>query len=396
MTTPTYPSPLGVGLSQKAQQQLMSQRAGVLAPWFAALGNRHYSTANIVIIGDSQVEGTNLTQYNQRFSQRLVDKLRSLNPTNGVTTGGRGYIKTVQTQQSAGFGSTGITNFPCTISGVTSDLIAWGAQYDTTGLNNPGVAVTATFSLVGDSAKIMWVRSAFGGHFTWQVDSGITTTVNTGGTNGDGFSTLVSLGTAGAHTLTLAGVDNGFQAYVSGVVEYNGDLSTGIQVHECGHFGYNAGSWIQQTNSAQWPSGIMALNPNLIIINLGTNDAIINTPTQFQTNMATLIAAIRAPWTNPPPIVLTYFGSRGDTQTIAPWIQYISAGWSLALSDKGGSGGMSAITVHDVSLPLPGPSWQRMQNAPGTLGEWSADNIHPSPVGHSMVADSLAQFLMPW
>lgn len=372
---------------------------GPLTPFRAALANRQNATCNIVCLGDSITEGQHATGptgpastpgFDNKWVSRLRDMLRARYPTPGLTGGGRGFI---------GCTSTGETSFtwPTTKNGSPSIVNAGpkggdGSHSAAYQLNTSGQSFV--FSLNGDSATILWTQVAFGGTFSYQVDSGTATNVSTNGSGtADGKTTHISLGSAGAHTLTLAWVSG--NATVDGVIEYNGDASAGIQTHDCGHFGWTTASWVTALNSgaASGPAAaIAALKPGLIIIWLGTNDqADAITPAQFQSNLLTNWADLKTQLTAPyPSVVLVAQPPReGQSGYTYPWAQYTAAMYAVAAADTSSPSGTSLISVCDFTA---GP---RMPGADtDAYGFWqSGDNVHLSDLGHQAAADWLLAFL---
>jgi len=378
-----------VNLTQYGQQQLATQRAQALTPWFAGLANRQAARCNVAVIGDSITEGQHAvgppsTGFQDRWIARLRDSLRSAYPTPFVTGGGQGFI---------GVQSTGETSFtwPTTINGSPTPASTLGPKSSFLQLNNTGQSVV--YTLNGDSADIMWTQAPGGGTFSWAVDGGSATNVSTsGGSIVDGKVTHISLGSAGQHTLTLAWVSG--NADVTGVVEYWGDFSQGIQVHDCGHFGWTTQNWITVlANGTTGPAAaIKALNPNLIIIALGVNDQFNNVlPATFQTNLQTIITDLQAVLSTPfPSFVLCMYPPRTSQSSYTyPWAQYVNAAWNVAGADTSGPNLTPITTVMDFTL---GP---RMPGADtDTYSLWQGgDLVHPSNKGHQMIGDYMTRFL---
>ncbi|HKU18094.1 MAG TPA: SGNH/GDSL hydrolase family protein [Candidatus Saccharimonadales bacterium] len=375
-----------VQLSAYGQQQLATQRAQALQRWFTALANRHYGRCNVVCLGDSITEGQGATQETRRWLQRLRASLVARFPATGVTTSGRGFL---------GANSSGEFSFtwPSTIAGSPTAGFTGGPKSQFVQFSGAGQSIT--YNLVGDMADIMWMQVPFGGSFSWQVDGGSTSTVSTnGGSILDGQITHISLGSAGAHTLTLAWVSG--QCNIEGVVEYNGDYGAGIQVHDAAHYGWQASNWVSVTaNGSSGPAqAISNLNPSLIIITLGVNDQWNGVvPATFQTNLTTLISQLRAVLATPhPAIVLNMMPPRqGQSGYTYPWAQYVNAAWNIAGADTDGPGGTSLVTVMDFTL---GPRAEGADT--NTYGTWAlGDLVHPSDKGHSLFADYLTTFLTP-
>lgn len=366
------------------QQQLAGQRGQVLQPWLSSLANRHYARANVVCIGDSITEGQGATLVDNRWIARLHGQLRAAFPTADLSGGGRGFLGSEDSGESSFVWPAVLANSPAT--GTTG-----GPKSAFTQLNATGQ--TITYSLTGDSADIMWMQVPFGGTFSWRVDGGAATNISTnGGAVVDGMLTHISLGAAGAHTLTLAWVSG--NSNVDGVVEYNGDYAKGIQVHDAGHYGWQTSHWVTALASPTEAAAaaIAALSPKLIVISLGVNDQFSGVnPATYQANIQTMITRLRAATTVPyPSVVLCMYPPRqGQSGYTFPWAQYVAAAWNVAAADTAGVGGTSLVTVMDFTL---GP---RMLGADADVyGQWQAgDLVHPSNLGHAMIADTIATFI---
>lgn len=372
-------------LTAFGQQQLFTQRSGPLTPFIAALANRQFARCNIVCVGDSITEGQHaqLPPYGflNRWVSQLPKLLRQRFPVPLQGGGGRGFM---------GIVSTGETSFswPVTLAGSPPNVAnagpkGQGIQFNTTGQ-------TATFSMVGDAADIMWMQVFSGGTVSWAVDGGTPTNIPTaGGSTADGQLTRISLGAPGPHNLVLAWVSGA--SNFDGVVEYYGDASAGISVHDAGHFGAQTSSWVTYTASGT-ARAIAALAPALIIITLGVNDQFSGvTPAVFGQNLQTIISQLKAQLTAPfPSFVLQMLPPRaGQAGFTFPWSQYVAQAWGIAASDTSGPAGQSLVTVLDYTMGprLPGADVD-------VYGIWQAgDNVHPSDKGHQAIADALCQFL---
>src|SRR5215470_6696773 len=173
----------GIALDAASARASASQQNQALTPWFAALSNRLSARCNVVCLGDSITEGVHATGppstgFLNRWLERVADMLRARYPTQGVTGGGRGFI---------GAASTGETSFnwPAALAGSPASAQTAGPKAKFVQLASSGQSVT--FSLVGDTAEIMWTQANFGGTFSWAVDGGPATKVSTNGSgNVDG------------------------------------------------------------------------------------------------------------------------------------------------------------------------------------------------------------------
>ncbi len=371
-------------------QQLATQQTQALTPLFAGLAGRLSARCNIVCLGDSITEGQHAggppsTGFENRWLARLRDLLRSRYPTQGLTGGGRGFI---------GVAGTGELSFawPATASQQLSTGTWAGPKAKFLQLAGAGQAIT--FKLAGDAADIMWTQVPYGGTFSWAVDGGAATKVSTnGGSIVDGKLTHISLGPAGSHTLVLSWVSG--QCNIDGVIEYYGDYSCGIQVHDAGHYGAQASTWVSALNggSAGGPAAaIAALAPSAVIVTLGVNDQYLGVdPATFQSRLQTIISDLEARLPSPyPTFLLNMLPPRyGQSSFAYPWSQYIAAAQNIAAANTSGPGGTSVVAVMDFSA---GPG---MPGADADVyGFWQpGDPVHPSNKGHQRIADCLAEFL---
>jgi lysophospholipase L1-like esterase len=369
---------------------ISTQQSRSLTPWFAGLSNRMSANCNVVCLGDSITEGEHasgppFSGFENRWVARLRDMLRARYPTQGLTGGGRGFIGAV---------STGETSFtwPTTLAGSPSTAITGGPKSKFVQLGASGQSVT--FTLIGDSADIMWMQAPLGGTFSWAVDGGSASKISTSGAStADGKITHISLGPRGTHTLVLSWVSG--KSNVAGVIEYNGDHGQGIGVLDAGHYGWQTSSWVNALNNgaASGPAAaIAALAPSAVVITLGVNDQYSGViPATFQSRLQTIIADLQARLATPyPAFVLNMLPPRVNQASYTyPWDQYVTAAYNVAAADASGPGGTSIVTVMDfTTIPsIPGADTD-------AYGFWQAgDLVHPSNRGHQMIADCLTALL---
>jgi len=270
--------------------------------------------------------------------------------------------------------------------GTAGNNATTGAVY--TGIIDPGT--TFIYDLDGTSAFIFWVSQPGGGDWKYSVDGGLYSTVMTANSStADGNVTSVTLGSSGAHTLRIKYAGSG-PAYVSGLIECNGDESSGIQVHNGGNSGTTSGDWYSNYNSsgADIPcAGIAVFDPNLIIICLGNNDFNTSVPVlTFQANLSNFIALLQTACATAPggpgtavPILLIA-GPLDATADAAAWQQYVIAMYAIAA-------GSDLIDVYDMTLRFPAA------DATQTWGMINLGDGEFSDLGYSAVADSLCDFL---
>jgi lysophospholipase L1-like esterase len=375
-----------------ASQRLTAalQQSPSLTPWFAGLAGRLSARCNIVCIGDSITEGVHasgppFTGFENRWLARLRDMLRTRYPTQGLLGGGRGFIGAASSGELSFTWPTTITGSP--LYGSTAAPKAKFVQ-----LNGSGQSIS--FSLVGDSADIMWVQTPFGGTFSWSVDGGPATKVSTnGGSTVDGKLTHVPLGSAGAHSLVLSWVSG--NSDIDGVIENNGDYLSGIGVHDAGHYGWQTSHWVSALNggAASGPAAaIAALAPSAVVITLGFNDQYSGVaPSTFASRLQTIISDVQSRLPKPyPAVILNMLPARTNQATYAyPWSQYVTAAGTVSAADMSGPSNASIVSVMDFSsaADMPGADAD-------VYGFWqTGDLVHPSIRGHQMIADTLTAFL---
>jgi lysophospholipase L1-like esterase len=360
----------GLGLGPLGYQQLGGAHSTKLQGWFAALANRNFAKTNIVCIGDSLTEGMGATLESYRWTERLRQLLNARFPCITQPVGGRGFLAPEVTSGLTSFSASYVT-----VTGTPTVDTGYGFSQRTYDISAGG-GCTLAYSLVGDSADILWLGNSGNGSFRWKVDSGSYTTVSTNIAFSNGNITHVSLGTAGAHTLTINWLSGG-SVGIDGVIEYNGDYASGIQVHNAGYFGSATSYW----TSGYYPQPIANVNPGLIILELGSNDigASISAAT-MKANLLTIIGNLRAAFTTAPPILLmAVYPNQGND---AVWPSYVAEYYAIAAADP-------LIDVIDLSLRMPAT------DATNTWGLIYSDSIHPSNKGQQNIADALCNFVSP-
>lgn len=372
--------PVNTGtLNGYGYQVLGGGHSAKLQGWFGSLADRQFACTSIAVIGTSITMGEGASAFSNTWCQRLAALLRT---RFGVSGGGRGWLNPEPHELTTWVPPyVTVSGSPASHNGFSPELLAW--DFTTAGQQ-------WVYSLNGDSADIMWVGNTGDGTFSYQVDSGSVTDVSTSVTFSDGQITHVSLGAAGSHTLTISYV-SGNPVYLDGVREYNGDYTAGIQVSQCGFGGAITSDWAGTTSDPfATPAAVAALNPGLVIIELGVNDNANGiSPSQTQANLATLIAGLRSapvyanPPYPPPYLLLADYNAYGNSgMSNALWAEYVDAMYAVAAGDP-------EVDVLDLSLRMPSTA------AVNTWGLYAGDKLHPSNNGHQMIADAVCDFLCP-
>lgn len=356
-----------VAASSVYVQRYPKAKATAISTAQSALGNRSTTPFDVLFIGDSTLEGQGATVRDFRYVNRFRDLIRSQFPTPGVA-GGSNYQTAAPLQSS--FPKDPL---PQTLT-VTS---AFGLGRRNIQMVSGTSASSLVFHVVATSVKLTYLLGSLA-TFTYQVDAGTPVSVNVAGTRTPA-TTLSITGLGGtAHTITIKW-ETGGTINFDGLYVYNGDETRGIRVWEGGHYGYKTGDFTNVTYASDWMAHITNIQPQLVVIALGTNDAITDTSATFKSNMQTLVANVRSVITNPPSIVLVGQPQRKDT-LIEPWANYLTALTQIASSD-------AAIDVLDLTKIMPQVS--------GAPANWYVDSVHPTNKGYAELARALVEFVTP-
>lgn len=334
--------------------------------WYAALANRFFSRANVVVIGDSISEGQGATQVAYRSINRLADGLRDrfIASQGYDPIGGQGFLPPQ-------FIATTLPQ-PTLAGTAPGQQYAWGPGGRSVILSVAGTSITHT--VTGTSVDVMYVQGSGAGVLGVSVDGGAVTQINTANaTFQDGMLQRISLGTSGSHTVAITWVSGG-AAHYCGLIVYNGDETTGVMVHDASHYGITMAAYADATMVQSGTLGwLPALNPALVILSMGANDYSSEPAlTTFKTSLTNLVTAIQL-MTNKPSILLQI---EYDAYKLSSpgWSSYTPLYYEVAAS--------MGCAVLDLTQRIGSPG---TSTAPANF--YYTDNIHPSNNGHSMIAD---------
>lgn len=258
-------------------QQYLQDGLGALA-----VSRANVSTGVVAVIGDSW-------SVNQRYVGKLATILR-----NNYGDAGSGWISWAN--QGSGIPGSADSR----VTSVTEDA-AWQviAGYttapDTSGIRSMDATGSPVLSATLPGATVLQIHYAIvpgGGDFNVSTDGGSTypTTVSTDGTAAYGITNISP--SAGSFTLKIKQTSAGTAGTTIYGVDSRTNATYGIRVHGLGHSGATAFGFVG-VDSNQWQTGITALNPNLVVILLATNDQASRTPAQIAADLLTLTQRIR-------------------------------------------------------------------------------------------------------
>jgi lysophospholipase L1-like esterase len=274
------------------------------------------SQAIIVVLGDSWVNnttaGTIANDLKARFGDAGVGWIDAVNYSDiqlpGVTVSRLGtWVDVTKTSAAVGVD----------LSHTTSLDVATPGSYS--------IAATA------NTFKIHYLKQAGGGTFTWSIDGGAATSVNTSNATTVFATTTISSLTSESHTLAITVTVAG----TAGVTIMGVDAQrtqNGVRVHLLRSSGSETATWTQ-VNATIWEAGITALAPNLVGIMLGMNDCNHNVvPATYKSNLSTLAtrALVAMPYAG---VMLVGQGDAGFASTY-PMTDYLDQEKALARSSS--------------------------------------------------------------
>ena len=251
---------------------------------------------------------------------------------------------------------------------------------DDWGLGRRAVAIegtdTASITFSGTGFRLVWARHPTHGTFSYSVDAGAPVNVDASGAAGGGKMTTVSGLADTSHTLALAAVSG--TSLIEGILETDGNETTGIRLWEAGHGGYKASDYLA---SSTWLDPIATIQPQLVTLMLGTNDYSAGVAkATFKSQMTTLIANIRAVITTPPSFLLMAAYQAHIPSITVPWSDYVDALSEIAVADG------------DITFFSHVPSFGGYIDPPGG-GLIDADRVHASDSGNQLISDNIVAIL---
>lgn len=376
-TVPVYNSATGKSAAGSPKFDALRSAYNVsptsLGRFRAQVGKALTSTtpASILCLGDSITQGVSSTP------QRLYNwpsQLRALLNASG-RLGLVGEGAAFNTGQASGGSKTAYderwtlgTGWTWSSGGVVNNSMCQGTG------GNP-----TTFALPScDSVTIYYMRHSIGGTWTYSIDGGAATNVNSNGTL---LLTSVTFSvTAGTHTLTITSPASNY-ALILGVAWSTSSAPLDVNVVTGGGTnGITSSKLTDETNSGYGGLSVIdLLKPDLTIVCMGRNDS--NpangvTVAQYLSNLTGFIQRVRTTNTKdimlltpPPASAATY---TNDSQIVST-LYTLADTYDCALVDLESRFGSS---------------WNA---APYSL---SADNIHPNDAGSRVLAQTVASVLI--
>lgn len=345
-----------------------------LRKWYAALANRSTEPVQVLVLGDSNSEGTGATKIGRRWQNVLQDQLRRRFQPADVDGAAVSYV-------SAGPRANPLPDdYPVTNTGGERYGAGLGLRAWIYGLE--GEALTFTFT--GDQFQIFHTKGTNGGRMSITIDGGTATVVDTWQTavNTSGHVWTSPLLAPGAHTVVVSRQQvSTQQLFIEGFMAFNGDQDAGIRVIDGARHGSTVSTF---AGASQWQNAVKNAGPfGLCIMPWGANDSTSGTtPTTFRTNVEAIITSLRTTAEFDGSVLLVGMPKRGNA-TEQTWSDYRAELKAIADAD-------ADVSWFDLRARMP----DRGTPEAIELGLY-ADEVHYNDKGQSWIADQIASAIMP-
>lgn len=364
--TSTYPAAAATGGAQ----------ADPLRRWYAALAGRYTEPVSVVVMGDSNAEGTGATtSVHRRWQQVLQAQLRARFQPPGVKGAAVPYISASPRMYfvPADYERTAT-------AGVGESSYGLGQRSATI---PAGESVTMAF--VGRHAKLHARKGPEVGRYRIVLDGGTPVVVDGAAANGANGQVIWDSGllAAGRHTVQISRDSSSKAAaaavYPEGLMTYDGDEKAGVRVIDSARGGAKIGDFIG-LNAWNWYQPFGALPAKgLLILPWGANDATSGTsPEAFRAGLEALIVLARGNGFAGS-VLLVHMPKRG-TADGQVWADYRTQMEAIAASDPD-------VAVLDLRARIP-------DQGGDDLGIYF-DEVHYNDRGQAMIADQIASAILP-
>lgn len=331
----------------------------VLTPlygYYAALANAANARCDVLMVGDSIMEGNSALNISSRWVNLAQTALRA---KYGPATQGPGFIPAQY------FSSYGSAQIPWAFAGSTTNA-GFGFGFKGKQLN---AAATATITQTCTSFKLLMSRQAADA-VTITIDGGApaTWTLVTSGAIQQTWSSGALA--AAAHTIVVSRTAGG--PVFTGGMFYNGDETSGVALWDGSRSGAKTSDF--STANTDWIGCLSTqLTPSLIVLGCATNDCRVSgggySAATFQTNTQSIVTAVRAKVASVPILLMPPYMPLGTL--IEPWGNYIAALRAVV-------SGNSFCALYDMSAEIP--------DLTSDPYSFLADGVHPTTKGHALLA----------
>lgn len=346
-------------------------QTGALSPlygYFAKLSNASAERCDVLMVGDSIMEGLGPATVAQRWVDLAQAKMRA---KFGPATQGPGFVPATYAVGPSGGGS-----FPAWT--YTGTFVSQGTGLGNKARQFPASGGVITLTRTCTSFKLFANLTNLNDAVTITIDGGAPTTWTFNNSIVQQSWTSPALA-AGSHTIVIN--QSVGRPHFCGGMFYNGDETAGVALWDGSHSG-----WRMQDFDTTWPdwfSHLQFVNPALIVLGCATNDARTTSTgysaANFGTYTQSIITKARAKIANVPILLLPPYAPVTSSY-VEPWANYIAQLKNVAASN-------TYCALWDMSARIPYMS-------PDTFS-LLADGVHPTARGHALMSTLATTALSP-
>lgn len=335
--------------AETAKENLALGAYSKALPLLSSIANRRKAAVDIVVLGDSQVEGYSLSAMADTMPIQLAEALRAKYPVRGVV-GGRGYIGVQNDLTNQAF-------WPDAYTGAIINTNLFAAGYGPNRrhfvMTSAAQKVVRTVPAEGLTSFDIHVLKGTGSPFLYyKIGAGAAVPLSTSNATLIAGVLHVAAAVPGGSTIEV-GWSSGGSVYYCGITEYNGDENAGIRVHNLGQSGSTVALWRSSIFvTGQWLQSLQYFTPKALIIPIGGNDARtaggnISAAT-FGSTMTAWIAEFRTASYYTGPIILSMMYNLSSTNSglVEAWANYVTAAKAIAAADA-----TVLVVDHNARMP---------------------------------------------
>ena len=367
-TTPTAATAAEAGGSEVA-----------LRKWWAALAGRYAEPVSVVVMGDSNAEGTGATtSVSRRWQQVLQAQLRARFQPPGVKGAAVPYVSASPRM--------------ILIPGDYERTATAGVTESSYGLGQRSATIPAgesvTLGFVGRHAKLYAHKGPEVGKYRIVLDGGTAVVVDGYAASGVNSQVIWDSGilAAGRHTVQISrdpySKATAAAVYPEGLMTFDGDEAAGVRVVDSARGGTKVADFTG-LNAFNWHVSFGAIpGKGLLILPWGANDSTGGTsPEAFRSSLEDLITLARGNGFTGS-VLLVEMPKRGNADPQV-WADYRTQMEGLAAAD-------ADVAVLDLRARIPDQGTDEAK----TLGIYF-DEVHFNDRGQGMIADQIATAILP-
>lgn len=369
-----------------------------LKRWREAIAEIATKPADVLLLGDSIMEGYFATSNSKRVSELIRKSLQAkYNPL--TVRGGEGFVPARHALDPAGGGS------PAPLPDLwTYNTVTRGSWAERFGLAQRSVITDASGDYIertftGDRFWLFFTRAL--GRAEILVNGVSHGFIDTWDGGGGGLGTLTydsGVLTRGTYTVRVrgatgsaAGAGYDYLIVLEGGMFFDGDggavganAGKGVRVWDAAKAGTKATDWDgpSQTNDGYWAESLSLVSPDLVIIEFGSNEYYASEITAFETALAALVDYIRskAPAPLPSILILASPGVIWGSGSESLWGTFVTV-MRLVAKTKGCA---FLDLTQDFSFPTSSSNTALY-----------ADGIHPNDGGSAEMARHIVRAIAP-